>query len=334
MVTTTRAHLDDLDRHARGAIAGTARIIVGLMWLANLHWKVPPGFGETSGGGLYKYSESVTRNSPFAPFTWFTEQVVLPNFALFGWVTILVETTVAVLLLAGYRTKLAALVGAAMTIPIMLSVLYYDRADEWSWAYLLMFAAHLLIYASDAGAHLGLDGVLRRSGAAAHRAVTIAGALAVVIGLAGLWVSRSVDVAGRTVALLGSDAGFVNDQGELVRRWELKFMWFNPLWAVLTIALGALAVAATRLPWAARAAGAGFTVLAIAVFAMQHVDYLRDDDVLQRIGTSANAAVWAVFALVILVADRAHRRSGTDRSDDAPHPTPDPDPDERIVSTS
>lgn len=315
MFDSLRQHAVALDERLRGGVLGAARIIVGLMWLANLHWKVPPGFGESSGGGLYKYSESVTRNSTFAPFTWLTEEIVLPNFAVFGWVTVIVETVVAVLLLIGYRTKLAALVGAMMTVPIFFSVIYYDRADEWSWAYFLMFAVHLFVYASDAGAHLGLDGVLRRGGPAPARAIRTTGIIATIVGLLGLYVARSVDFAGEQVALLGSDAGFVNGDGELVRRWELKFVWFNPLWAVLTIVLGALAVAAFRLPWAARAAGAGFAVLSVVIFAMQNFDYVRDDGVVQSVGTSANAAVWASFAVVLLIADRSARRS----ADPAPH---------------
>jgi hypothetical protein len=143
----------------------------------------------------------------------------------------------------------------------------------------------------------------------------VTGIVATVVGLLGLFVARSVDFAGEQVALLGSDAGFVNDGGDLVRRWELKFVWFNPLWAVLTIVLGALAVAAFRLPWAARAAGAGFAVLAIVIFVMQNFDYVRDDGVVQSVGTSANAAVWASFAVVMLIADRAARRTA-DRAPD------------------
>ena len=311
MIESLGARAAAIDERVRGAILGSARIVVGLMWLANLHWKVPPGFGESSGGGLYKFSESVTRNSPFAPFTWFTEELVLPNFALFGWITVIVETVLAVLLIVGYRTKLAGLVGAAATIPIFLSVIYYDRADEWSWAYFLMFAAHLFVYASDAGAHLGLDGVLRRDGTAPARAIRVTGAVATVIGVLGLYVARSVDFAGERVALLGSDAGFVNTDGDLVRRWELKFVWFNPLWALLTIALAVLALLTVRIGWAARAAGAGFAVLAVVVFAMQNMDYVRDDGVVQTVGTSANAAVWASFALVLLLCDRAMRRPTT-----------------------
>ena len=83
-------------------------------------------------------------------------------------------------------------------------------------------------------------GHCRRNVAPPHKAAreNIAGPPGVnsrVIGLLGLFVARSVDFASRQAALLGSDAGFI-DGDRLVRRWELKFLWFNPLWALLTIA--------------------------------------------------------------------------------------------------
>jgi len=96
-------------------VIGGVRIITALLWLANLHWKVPPAFGEDTGGGLYKYVESVTRHSPFAPYTWVVEEAVLPNFRLFGWITLVVESLIALLLLVGYRTRPAALAGAGAT---------------------------------------------------------------------------------------------------------------------------------------------------------------------------------------------------------------------------
>ncbi len=304
MYSSLVQRLEQLDQRARGAVLGVSRIGLGLLWLANLHWKVPPDFGQDNGGGLYKYSASVSRHSPFAPFAWVTEEIILPNFQFFGWVVLLGETTLAMLLIVGYRTKLVALGGAMMTIPIMLSVLYYDRADEWSWSYLLMLIAHLLVYASAAGDDLGLDGVLRRGTVAANQSIRVVGVVAVVIGAAGLFVARSVSFAGSQVALLGSDAGFVNDDGKLTRRWELKFVWFNPLWALLTIALGVV-VLAVRKQWATRAAGIGFAVMAVVILAIQKFDYVRDDDSIQVVATASNTAMWGALAIALLLAGRA-----------------------------
>ena len=292
-----------LDAAARSAVIGGVRILAGLLWLANLHWKVPPAFGEDTGGGLYKYSASVSRHSPFAPFTWVTEEIILPNFRFFGWVILVSELAIAALLLIGWRTRLVALGGAALAVPIALSVLYYDRADEWSWAYVMMIGLHLLLSATDAGRHVGLDGVLERGAGAARRALLAVGGVAVAVGLAGLYVARSVGFGGDEAALLGSDAGFVDDAGEIVRRWELKFLWFNPLWALATIACGVLLVVGARRAWAAWTGAAGFAVLAITAFVAQTFDYARDDGAVQVVSTASNCAVWAAAALagVLLV---------------------------------
>jgi thiosulfate dehydrogenase (quinone) large subunit len=306
------ARLTVVDEKVRGFIIGICRIGVGLLWLANIHWKVPTDFGETNQGGLYKYSASVLRHSTFAPFKWFTEEVLLPNFKFFGWFTLLSEVTLALLLLSGYKTKLVALGGAAMSVPIMLTVLYYDRAEEWSWSYLLMIMAHLLLFASDAGKHLGLDGALRRGAGSLKRALGLIGLVTVAIGAAGLFVSRSVSFAGSKVALLGSDAGFLNDGGKMTRRWELKFVWFNPLWAILTLVFGVLIIVATKNKWAGRIGAAGLAVMAVVIMVIGKFDYARDDGVIQKVATGSNAAVWGALALAAFLIDRRFRRGGSE----------------------
>lgn len=277
------------------AIAGV-RVLVALMWLANIHWKVPPAFGEDTGGGLFKYAESVTRHSTFAPYTWVTEQFILPNFKLFGWFTLIAEIVIALLLLVGYRTRLTALAGAAFTVPIFFSVIYYDRADEWSWAYFMMFGIHIILWAAAAGHSFGLDGVLRQGAASARSALLGLGLVAGIVGVLGLFVSRSVAFAGKSMALLGSDAGFVVD-GAITRRWELKLLWFNPLLAILTIVFGVLLFVGARMKIAALVAAAGFAVLTVVSLIVGNYSYLRDDGVIQNVASGSNTAFWGALAL-------------------------------------
>lgn len=309
MTSALRQRVTIIDRHAPGWVIGGVRILTGLLWLANLHWKVPPAFGEESNSGLFKYSDSVTRNSPFAPFTWVTEELILPNFGFFGWVTLVVELLLAMFLLVGYRTRIVALIGAAWSVPILLSVIYYDRADEWSWAYLMMIGVHLVLYATDAGRHIGLDGALEGTAESARRSLVIVGTVAGVVGVLGLFVARSVDFAGSEVALLGSDAGFVDADGRVTRRWELKFVFFNPLWAMLTIAFGAaLAIGArsARTLVVSLTGAIGFGVIAIVAFFVKTFDYARDDGAFPVVSSASNVALWASFALVgVLLARRS-----------------------------
>jgi len=119
------------DRARSGTIGGV-RILAGLLWLANVHWKVPGDFGENNGGGLYKYTKSGAANAPFAPFRWLLREIVVPNFHLFGWFTLISETVLAALLLIGYRTRLVALAGAAMSVGRRAATIVLRAAGCWS----------------------------------------------------------------------------------------------------------------------------------------------------------------------------------------------------------
>jgi hypothetical protein len=217
---------------SRSAI-GLMRIVVGLLWLANMEWKRPGDFGLDLQNGLYKYVDSAVRNPVFPPYSWFVENVVLKQYRLFGWITLLIEAALAACLLFGIRVRLAALVGAGLSVSIAMSVLYYDKIYEWPWSYYLMFAIHILLFAVGAGRHLGMDG-LSRAGAAVHaRAARVLGVIAIASGLLGLYVSRG--------------QSFTAKRGEMFgwARGEMKYLWFNPLSAVLTIAFGIVALAAS-----------------------------------------------------------------------------------------
>jgi uncharacterized membrane protein YphA (DoxX/SURF4 family) len=265
-------------------VIGLMRITAGLLWLANLEWKRPPDFGDDLNNGLYKYVDGAVTHEVFPPWSWFVENVVLKNYTLFGWSTLLLESALAALLLLGLWTRPVALLGAANSVAIALSVLYYP--NEWPWAYYIMIALHLMLFATAAGQHLGLDGVRRAGDAARRRAMLVLGAVAVVTGVVSLIV-----VSGRN---------FTADQGKLVgwSRGELKLLWFNPLSALLTASLGAVAVVAVRVRRAELAwvAVAGFAAMALQVLIQWRYrggnwtgGFLG--------GTGANLALWAMFAI-------------------------------------
>lgn len=288
-----------IEDRARGVTIGGVRMLAGLMWLANLHWKVPTDFGEDSGRGLYKYIAAGAENAPLAPYRWVLRELVVPNFQAFGWFTLISETVIAALLLIGYRSRVVALAGALMSIPIGLSVLYYPAADEWAWSYLMMIGLHLLLWAIPSGDHLAVDGVLSSEPERAGRALRSVGIVTTVLGIAGLFVARSVEFAGEKAALLGSDAGFVDAarDGAITRRWELKFLWFNPLWALLTITFGALLIIGSRKVVAAYIGAGCLGGIAVWAFFQQTFVYLRDDGAAQTVATASNVAVWGGLAL-------------------------------------
>lgn len=269
-----------------GAVIGLMRVVVGVLWLANLEWKRPPDFGRDLQNGLYKYVDSAVRLPVFAPFSWFIENVVLKQYTLFGWITLLLESALAACLILGLHTRLAALVGAGLSVNILLSVLYYDKQYEWPWSYYLMIAAHLLLFGAAAGRHWGLDGVLQRSSDVRRRALTLLGGIAVVIGVWGLIASADGSFAARQGTMIGWGKG------------ELKLLWFNPLSALITAGLGGLAIAGAKLkrPAFTLAAAGLFAAMALQVVVQWRYNGGNWTGGILG-GTGANLAFWAMLAI-------------------------------------
>ncbi len=140
-------------RASRGLLA-ILRIAVALLWIENAGWKTPPDFAS-----LEKFTTYAVEYPVFAPFTWLIENLVLPNFTIFGWMTLLVEASLGAFLLIGLATRLWALVGVGQSLAITLSVM--NAPNEWEWSFYLMILAHLALFATAAGRSFGLDGVLR-----------------------------------------------------------------------------------------------------------------------------------------------------------------------------
>ncbi|MFI6595922.1 TQO small subunit DoxD [Nonomuraea sp. NPDC050536] len=135
------------------------RIAIGLLWIQNVAWKLPPDFGRGTKSGLFLFTGYAVEYPVLAPWAWFVKTLVLPNFVFFGWLTLLVEAGLGAFLLVGLATRLWALIGVAQTLAITLSSL--NAPHEWHWTYFLMLLAHLVIFGTAAGRYWGVDGVLR-----------------------------------------------------------------------------------------------------------------------------------------------------------------------------
>lgn len=146
------------------------RVTAGLLWLSNVSWKVPPNFGDRSGGApltddncsqLCGYVREGI-NEPVAPgYPWVLENIVQPNLTAFGWTVLFVEFLLAALLLSGTFTRGAALLGLVQSAAIGLSVA--NASGEWYWSYILMATLHLAVFALAAGRYFGVDSRIRRA---------------------------------------------------------------------------------------------------------------------------------------------------------------------------
>jgi thiosulfate dehydrogenase (quinone) large subunit len=142
------------------AVIAVVRVGVGLLWLQNVGWKIPPDFGRGDPpSGLYLSASYAVTHEVFHPYALLVERVVLPNFTFFGWMVLLVEASLGAFLLIGLATRFWAVIGVAQTVVIMLSVL--NAPHEWLWSYVLMLFVHLALFATAAGRYAGLDGLLR-----------------------------------------------------------------------------------------------------------------------------------------------------------------------------
>ncbi len=146
------------DRVARGG-ALVVRLVAAYLWFDNLGWKIPPNFGEADKQGLYQFTHYAVEYPVFAPYTWVVENLILPNFTLFGWIAFLTEAALFVFLFLGLATRFWAVVGIAQSLVIFLSV--GAAPNEWRWSYFLMMATHVAILGFAAGRVFGLDGLLR-----------------------------------------------------------------------------------------------------------------------------------------------------------------------------
>ncbi|MFN8085925.1 MAG: DoxX family protein [Microbacterium sp.] len=148
----------DVPRSAGPALA-LLRIALGLLWVQNAGWKVPPDFGQQGDRGLYFWASQAVEYPVFAPYSWFVEQVFLPQIAIVGWGVLLAEAALGAFLVIGLATRLWAAVGILQTIAIALSVL--NTPHEWHWGYYLMGIGHIVLLMGAAGRTWGIDGLLR-----------------------------------------------------------------------------------------------------------------------------------------------------------------------------
>lgn len=190
---------------ARGsAILWTViRLMVGVMWLYNVAWKVPPGFG-----GLKGYTGDAISHPVFAPYTWIVQHLVLPHFVPFAFGVVVFETLLAVALLSGSYIRLAALIGAAQSLAIGLSAA--EAPGEWPWSYFLMVLVHLALLVGAPGRFLAFDAI--RAGH--NRGTGLARFFGVLTALLGVWavvagIGKSVTAnPGANLQLTGLEFGF------------------------------------------------------------------------------------------------------------------------------
>jgi thiosulfate dehydrogenase [quinone] large subunit len=136
------------------------RIIFGVMYLDMALQKAPWVISEGQRyGWLYGFLQKEIAHPTFGWYAAFLENVVVPNFRLFGLLTFLTEIALGLGLLFGVLTRLVALGGALWQLNIALGA--YSVPGEWYWIWALLIVPQCVFAACGAGRLLGVDGTIR-----------------------------------------------------------------------------------------------------------------------------------------------------------------------------
>src|SRR3954453_7714134 len=128
----------------RDRLLAAFRIALGGYWSYEQHWKLPPDFGVQQPRGLMFAFQQSIEYPTLGLFKVFLQNVVVPNFYLFGWLIFLGESTIGLLLLLGLLTRAGALMGTAQAITLLIS---QASTPEGPWIYLAILAANLVVLA-------------------------------------------------------------------------------------------------------------------------------------------------------------------------------------------
>ena len=130
------------------------RIFVGIVWIVNLSWKLPPDFGRNEPRGLLYSFEVAHRWALVRPLRDLVGSVVIPHFTVFGWLVFGIEFGAGILLTLGLMTRLGAVLGTAEAVAITLLV---GRAPtEWFWGYAMFVLLNALPLVVPADARLSV----------------------------------------------------------------------------------------------------------------------------------------------------------------------------------
>jgi uncharacterized membrane protein YphA (DoxX/SURF4 family) len=280
---------------ASGIGLAVLRIIAGLLWLAHVWWKLPPDFGENRRTGLWFWTHLAVDHPVFPPYSWLVEHLVLPNFTPFGWVVLVVETLLPVLLLTGTAVRLAALIGIGQSLAIGMSVA--EAPNEWPWAYAMMIGIHLVLLLGPSAQYAAVDAV--RAASATGNAAPVARRLL------GGW--------GAILALIAIIAG-IKSQGDKFLAPRGAGVAYPPLQLFLgdynmLAALALLVVSALMLAAAVMRAGAlAITAAIVAAVAALSI-YVQLGRAETWLGGNPSTAAVFVCAAVIAVGARPLRAS-------------------------
>jgi thiosulfate dehydrogenase [quinone] large subunit len=141
----------------RARALAIGRIALGAYWLWEQHWKLPPEFGIHDARGLMFSFQSSIEHPTIGLYRTFLQDVVVPNFFLFGWLVFIAETLIGLSLTFGLFTKAGGALGTLQSINLLVA---QGATEEGPWLYLGLIAANLAATLTPSNRELSIDRVL------------------------------------------------------------------------------------------------------------------------------------------------------------------------------
>ena len=145
----------DADARRMALALAVLRIFIGVLWLANLAWKLPPDFGRDEPRGLLYSFHQGERYASIGPLRDLVHDVVIPHFTFFGWLVFGVELAAGLLLTLGVMTRFGALIGTAQSV--MITLLVAGAPNEWRWGYAMFILLNAVPLLAPADRRLSID---------------------------------------------------------------------------------------------------------------------------------------------------------------------------------
>lgn len=143
-----------------GRAIAALRIWFGIVFLTNGLAKFIPSIAKTPVGFLIDLNGAkgilifYAHRNPVPPYRSLVDQLIAPNWSLFGPAEAVVEVVVGVLLIVGLFATLAALVGALLQLHLQFASLW---SNQWVFEYSVEWVPLLVLAAIHAGRWFGLD---------------------------------------------------------------------------------------------------------------------------------------------------------------------------------
>ena len=138
----------------RNRALAVGRIALGAYWLWEQHWKLPPEFGVHDARGLMFSFQSSIDHPTLGLYRTFLQELVVPNFYLFGWLVFVSETMIGLSLTLGLLTRAGGVLGTLQAINLLVA---QGATEEGPWLYLGLIAANLAVVVTPSNRELSLD---------------------------------------------------------------------------------------------------------------------------------------------------------------------------------